>query len=307
MESKTSAKDFFLHLGAMAGLYAVVISFLNLLFSIINKAFPEIPQYGYYFGGMSSDISLPVATLIILFPIFIILSWINHRSYEKNPEKKHLSVRKWLTYITLFIAGIILAADLVTILYKFLDGQDLTGAFLLKALAVLVVTGLVFGFYIQDIRDRVSKKQEKIWIVVTTLLILIAIILGFSVIGSPRTQRLIRYDEQKVRDLQAVQWRVINEWQVSGTVPQTHAAGIDTQTDIPYTYRKTGPMSFELCAVFNTESHAQNGTDMYYYEGSIASPAMLAGQKNEVWTHPAGEYCFSRTIDPILYPTQIRG
>jgi len=35
MENKTSAKDFFLHLGAIVALYAVVISFLNLTFKII--------------------------------------------------------------------------------------------------------------------------------------------------------------------------------------------------------------------------------------------------------------------------------
>ena len=44
MENKASAKDFFLHLGVIATLYAIVISFLNLLFRIINKAFPEVAK-----------------------------------------------------------------------------------------------------------------------------------------------------------------------------------------------------------------------------------------------------------------------
>lgn len=304
---KTNAKDFFMHLGAIVGLYVVVGSFLNLLFSIINKAYPQIPDYGYYYGSMSSDISLPVATLIIVFPIFIILSWFNHRSYESAPEKKELGIRKWLTYVTLFVAGIVLAGDLVTVLYKFLSGQDFTLAFFLKAISVLVVAGLVFGFYLQDIRDRISKKQEKIWVVVTGLIILIAIILGFSVIGSPKTQRLVRYDEQKIRDLQAIQWQVINNWQVSAVVPVTLEAGIDTQTNTPYTYRKTGEMSFELCALFNTASYINSKGEMYDYEVIASAPYLPVVSKNENWTHPAGPHCFSRTIDPIMYPTQVKG
>jgi len=137
MDNKTSAKDFFLHLGAIVGLYTVAVSFINLLFKIINKAFPEVGANIYVWGG-GSEISLPIATLIVFFPIFVILSRLVHKIYIENPAKKDLAIRKWLTYITLFVAGIALAGDLVTVLYKFLDGQDLTAAFMLKALAVLL-------------------------------------------------------------------------------------------------------------------------------------------------------------------------
>jgi hypothetical protein len=70
MESKVSAKDFFIHLGAMAALYTTAIAFINLLFSVINRLYPEIG--GYY----SPQISFPIATLIIIFPLFILLSWL---------------------------------------------------------------------------------------------------------------------------------------------------------------------------------------------------------------------------------------
>src|SRR3989344_1993039 len=98
---RASAKDFFLHLGSIVALYVVVGNFINLLFKIINQSFPEVVSYSYYFGG-GSQISLSVATLIIVFPIFVLLSWTTHQTYEQSPEKKSLSVRKWLTYITLF-------------------------------------------------------------------------------------------------------------------------------------------------------------------------------------------------------------
>jgi len=301
MESKTSAKDFFLHLGAIVALYTVVISFLNLVFKIINKAFPEVANYNYYFSG-GSEISMPVATLIIVFPIFVLLSWLVYKTYVSDPTKKSLAVRKWLTYITLFVAGIILVGDLVTVLYKFLDGQDLTAAFLLKALAVLVVAGFVFGFYLQDIRDRVSSKQRKVWAIVAGVVVLLAIILGFKVLGSPANQRMLREDNQKVMDLQSMQWEVINSWQQAGTLPETFSSmeitnpfkGAEEIAEL-YEYKKTGPINYELCATFNKESMMQNRGGMMTY------PTKGIPQ-SESWDHGAGHHCFARTIDTISYP-----
>lgn len=100
--NKTTPKDFFLHLGMIVALYVVVGNFINLAFKVINKAFPEV-DYAYF---SSSDISLPVATLIIIFPIFTLISWLIYKTYRQIPEKKNLWVRRWLTYVTLFFAGV---------------------------------------------------------------------------------------------------------------------------------------------------------------------------------------------------------
>ncbi len=150
--SKTSAKDFFLNLGAIVALYTMVVALLNLLFRVINVAFPQtLNTYGY-FGSQS--ISFPVATLIIVFPIFVLLMWLLEKGYVAEPEKRHLAVKRWLSYITLFVAGIILSGDLVTVLYYFIDGQELTGGFLVKVLSVFVVTLMVFMYYISDIKEK---------------------------------------------------------------------------------------------------------------------------------------------------------
>ncbi len=301
---KTSAKDFFLHLGAIIALYTVFISFLNLIFKIINKAFPEIQNYRYYWGS-GSEISMPVATLIIVFPIFIILSWLVYKTYTQNPAKKELNIRKWLIYITLFIAGIILTGDLITILYKFLDGQNLTTVFLLKALIVLLVTGGIFGFYLQDIRNKISSKGKKMWAIVVAVVILISIILGFSVLGSPRSQRLLRYDNQKISNLQMMQRQVINNWQIYGLLPETLLNyPIDPQTKKPYEYRKTGEMTFEVCAKFNQKNMMQ--------EKGIEKMQRNPYLKNEIitqnnnWDHKTGYYCFERKIDSNTYPIRLR-
>lgn len=299
--SKTTAKDFFLHLGAMVALYWSVGVLLNLLYAIINSAFP---QTTYYYGSASS-ISFPVASLIVVFPVYLLLVWLNQKSYSLDSLKKEIWVRRWGSYITLFLAGCILVGSLVSVVYLFLDGQELTTAFLLKSLSWFVVGGLVFGYYIQDIREKIDGPKRKIWLIVAVLVVLVSIILGFLVTGSPRSRTLMRYDEQKVSDLQNIQNQVVSYWQSKKALPESlndlrdpisnFYIPTDPQSQGEYVYRKTGTMSFELCADFNLASDPQDksraSNAMYY-------PEMV----NENWTHGKGQGCFQRTIDPDRYP-----
>src|SRR3989344_1729942 len=195
---KITAKDFFLHIAVVALLYAGTIALLNILFRVINVVFPQVNQYNYY---GSSSISLPVATLIVVFPLFLFLANVLRKGYVNEPSLKEYPVRKWLIYITLFIAGIVLAGDLVVLIYYFLDGQELTAAFLLKILSVLVVTGAIFGYYMDDLKDRLTGSRRNVWRVVAAALVVGSIVAGFSVLGTPARQRMLRYDSQKGSDL----------------------------------------------------------------------------------------------------------
>src|SRR3989344_3583174 len=188
---KTSPKDFFLHLGVIATLYTIAISFINLAWRIIDNVFPAGNFY-YDFSGRS--ISGPVATLIVVFPIFIILSWFLNKEYKNSPEKRNLWVRKWLVYITLFVAGIVIIVDLIVILIQFLGGNLITTGFILKAFSVLAVALAIFGYYITDLREKMTPKVSKMSAWISGLIVLGLIITGFSIMGSPRTQRLLNYD-----------------------------------------------------------------------------------------------------------------
>ncbi len=303
VESKLTPKDFFLHLGMMVGFYAVVIALLNLLFRVINVAWPQVTQYDYQ---PSSSISLQVAILVIVFPLFVILSILVGRSYLAEPEKRQLWVRRWLLVLTLFVAGIALAVDLITLIYYFLDGQELTMAFILKALAVLVVAGAVFGYMLQDLRDRL-KMGGRVWVIVAALVLIASIVAGFSVIGSPRTQRLRRYDDQKISDLQNIQWQVINYWQQKGRLAKDLKELSDPLTDqvIPkdpqtgknYVYKLGEGKAFELCANFSLESQKFSTT-----KENFARPYYVGNPMSENWQHAAGQVCFQRVIDPERYP-----
>src|ERR1035437_6992036 len=246
---------------------------------------------------------MPVATLIIFFPIFILLMWLLEKSYIAEPEKKHLSVRRWLTYITLFIAGLTLAGDLVTVLYYFIDGQELTTGFLLKVLAVLVVILGVFIYYISDIREKLTPKSRKTWVALSVVFILACITWGFLILGSPHTQQLMKYDQQKVSDLQNISNEVQNYYQLKNSLPNTladlsapnyYVVQNDGQTGKLYEYNKTGNLTYEVCAEFNKTSNEKSSYPTIQIQ--------MYPNNGGTWAHPIGRYCFPQTITPSNYP-----
>lgn len=310
MNKKITARDFFLHLGAIGAFYASIIALILLLFRVINVAFPPVARGMMYYG--SSSISLQVATLIVAFPIFLTLAWLLQRTYTDQPELRDAPLRRWLAYITLFIAGIIVAGDLVTVIYMYLDGQDLTFGFLLKVLALLVIAGGVFTYYLREIRNIITPKERKVWRIASAAFVLSSIILGFVVVGSPATQRAIRHDQSRLSDMQSIQWQVVHYWQQKGELPSTlneitdpisgFNLPVDPEVGESYEYTRTGNLSFELCATFNRESPGVGSP-------SIARDMMYRGpdmEKNENWNHSAGRHCFDRTIDPEFYPVRPR-
>jgi uncharacterized membrane protein len=151
---KTSPKDFFIHLLAIAALYASAIAFLVLIFQYINHFFPDKLELDYYSrSSIFNAIRWSIATLIIVFPVCIITNWFLNKDYLKNPEKLNLRIRKWLIYFTLFIAAVIIIGDFVALIYNFLGGE-LTSRFLLKVLTVFFVAASIFGYYFWDIKKH---------------------------------------------------------------------------------------------------------------------------------------------------------
>ena len=302
-QTKTSAKDFFLNLGVIVSVYMLVGNLLALLFTIINKAYPKVSGYNY-FGSFS--ISWPVATLIIVFPVLVILTLILEKGYLVEPERRYLGIKRWLTYITLFISGVVLAVDLIMVLYYFIDGQEMTTGFILKVITVLVVFLGVFSYFLAEIREKLDSGKRKMWFIGGLIVVLASIVLGFSVLGSPRTQRLYKYDEQKVSELFSLSYRVESYYMSKGVLPSSmddlksydsysDSMYNDSQTGKPYEYIKTGDVSYSLCADFNKESRNQGAGDYYSY-----------GYTN--WDHNAGRDCLEKTVNPNSYqkPVLIR-
>jgi len=307
---KMTPRDFFLYLGAMAALYVSTVSFLTLLFQYANVLFPDPLESIYYHDPYSSSIRFAVASLFVIFPAYIFLTRLLNKDIRKHSEKRDLWIRKWLIYITLFVASISILVDLVILINTFLGGE-LTARFVAKVISVFIVVGAGFLYYFYDLRGRweTDTSMSKIVGVVVATLVFATVFSGFFLIGSPQTQRLIRFDQQKINDLQNIQGQVVYYWQVKQVLPGSLSdledpiygfiVPADAQGGNAYGYRITGTRSFELCAMFNKESI---GTES---RGSVpAWPVAIEKMPGitDNWQHGTGETCFSRSIDPDLYP-----
>ena len=178
--------------------------------------------------------------------------------------------------------------------------------FFLKVLVVLLVAGGVFLHFLADLRGYWNKRPDRAKMVgiAAGVLVLLSIISGFFIMGTPGQVRLARFDSQKVSDLQNVQWQIVNYWQQKETLPQDISdiedplggwtLPVDPQgPPFAYQYKKTGAMSFQLCATFNLASDEKS---------SEAMPVRPYGTVDGTWKHEAGEVCFDRSIDPERYP-----
>ena len=212
---KTAPKDFFVFIGSMIALYASAVSLLNLLFEIINASFPDALNFSY--DRFSSGMRWSIASLLIVFPIYIFLSWFINKDLTDNPLKKNLGIRKWLTYLTLFVAGVTIITDLIMLINTFLGGE-ITARFAFKILAVLIVAGAAFTYYLYDLRRDVGQKSSKMKMLVWAVSfgVLASIVGGFFIMGSPLTLRMKRFDERRVNDLQNIQYQIVNYYQRKG-------------------------------------------------------------------------------------------
>lgn len=150
-EPYLSAREAFLYLVLFLTLYITAVSFGSVLFAFIERAIPDVLQGTYANIGTLSTIRTSTAALIITFPIFVVLSRVLEKGLERDPQKRGSKVRKWLTYLTLFIAAVSIIIDLIVLVGSLLSGE-LTTRFLLKVGVVLLIAGTAFGYYLWDLR-----------------------------------------------------------------------------------------------------------------------------------------------------------
>jgi len=303
---KTTPKDFFLHLGAIVALYISVVSIITLLLAIIDQLYPKPFEYvDPYAGG----VSVALAMIFIASPLYFLFMRFIISGENEQPEKRELSVRKWLTFITLFVAGLAMAIDLIVLLQKFFAGEEITLAFVLKVVAIILVLATVFGYYLYDARSNpaVVALFRPRFTYGAGAFIIFSIVLGFWVMGSPYTQKEKRFDAERVAHLQTIQYQIISYWQAKQKLPITledikdpisgFVLPVDPSDKSQYEYVAKDKFSFQLCATFKMET-----PDGAALEGYSGPNYPYKNGMNENWKHSAGKVCFERTIDPELYP-----
>jgi hypothetical protein len=325
--ARLSPKFFFFSLGVLATLIASVSSFLVLFFETLNQKFPDalnaVYQYGYPSYNYDS-IRGAIATLIIVFPVYLVLSYFWRKTSQGELLSWDITIRKWMIYLILFVAAVVIIVDLVTLVRYFVSGE-ITVRFIFKILGTLVVAKLIGWYYIFEMNPKVGFNipLPKVLAAVSSLFVLGLIIWSFTLIGSPKMQRALRFDERRIQDLQSIQWQVINYWQQKEKLPEklsdladpisSYVIPVDPEINAGkvYEYTPKEKLSFELCATFSEAmpkgwvEYGTGGVSPMPFGGrdvAVSSYPYPGGGVNESWDHQAGRTCFTRTIDPDLYP-----
>lgn len=296
-----SAREAFLYLVLFATLYITAFNLGLVLFSCLDRWLPDAMAKEYARRAAVEGIRGGIAGLVIAFPIFLFVSTLIGRAVAREPEARGSGVRKWLTYITLFVTALVIIGDLTFLVQRLLSGE-LPARVAWKALVVLAIAGTVFGHYLADLRGeerggaaRRRRAAGLAWVAVVA--IVAAVVAGLVTTGSPRQARRRALDAERVSDLTGI-WGQLKKERSSGAplpatlqelaaLPGAPDAEVftDPETREFYGYRVVDSVTVELCATFATE-------DSVLGEGG--SPVF--------WRHPAGRHCFALPVRPRRGP-----
>lgn len=260
-----NARDAFFYLLAFVTLGIWAVALVWLADALIDRAFPSaldsVYQDTQYFR---ESIAGQLASLIIAFPIYLFVSSRIVREMRLRPESLESSVRKWLTYIALVVAAITLVGDGVWFLREFLVG-DLTTRFVFKALALFVISGSIFWYYLTTMRQDGDHAMDRPFAVASIVAVLGCIAWGFSGIGSPYYERALSFDLRRENDLMSIEGDNREQYTRDGAISHTTNQK-DPETGKPYEYRITGKSTYAVCANFATNRPATSDSDWTHHK-----------------------------------------
>ncbi len=139
-----SARDLFLYLLSFVSLSVWAQALGQVGFIAIDRFFDDPLERSRV---ISYTLASSLARLIIVYPVYVLLMRLLLADLAANPTKYQSGLRKWLTYLALFIAALIAIGNLIVFLTEFLRGS-LTFVFTLKFAVVLAISGGTLWYYL---------------------------------------------------------------------------------------------------------------------------------------------------------------
>ena len=310
--SSGGAREAFQYLMSFSALYVSVVNVILILFHFLDDWFPDPAQetsYSYWGSYRENSIRWSLAMLIVAIPLFYGFAYWIGRDIWRVPDRSKSPIRRWLTYLTLFVAAITMMVDVAALIFGLLQG-DMTTQFLLKALTILGLSALAFCYYFLSLqpfepeRLKFVRKLDWSFAAIAAAIFGLSLTLGFVMVESPFAARLRRFDERRVSDLQAIvnaieRMAVEREFygghrtaRLKRPLPQSldqlnewlradfsrEVALFDPQTAKPYEYRVKSETTYELCAEFSLSV--------------VTGEASWSYGSSREWNHPPGRHCF---------------
>jgi len=310
---KSSTVDIVINFFSFILLSIAATALGTLYFAIITKRFPDplAAMNGAGEWAVTSSIHYAIASLLIAFPLYFAAMRIWFRKFREDEGRTESALTRWLTYLVLLVTSVTIVGDLITVLFKLLQGE-VTTRFLLKALTILVIAGIIFGFYTLE-RRKIQYRREIPrttfrqlgWVVAA--IVTLGLVLGFLAAGSPETARMRAFDMQREADLGRLAGCIEDYAQDLGQLPASldilrttgryaHCASSmqDPETKQRYAHRVVTPSrtqgparigEFELCANFSLAS------------AGYGSAAGTDDGRATIWdAHGSGRNCDTVTV-----------
>lgn len=151
-----SARDAFYYLLNFITLAFWTTALGQIFYTLIARWLPDAASNGYTVQSLRDTIAWQTATLVVAFPLFAYVHSLIGKELRARPDLYDSGIRKWLTYIALVIAALIVLSDAIWFIEALLRGE-LTMRFLLDSLVLAVLGGGVFAYYLSTIDPPVTR------------------------------------------------------------------------------------------------------------------------------------------------------
>lgn len=149
--SHAAARNFFMYILMFVTLYITAVSAGGAIRQIINL-FVADPLFDYFDPFFAKEALRGfISALIVAGPIYLFMANKLTKEAAKDKSLANSAIRRWLTYLTLLVASIVVIITLIMLVHNLLSGET-TMRFFLNMLNVLGISGLVFGYYLWDLK-----------------------------------------------------------------------------------------------------------------------------------------------------------
>jgi hypothetical protein len=141
------AREGFLYLINFITLGFWTVALGQIWYRLIARWLPDALDSTYFSQNLRSELSWQIATIVTALPIFALIHALIRKELRRRPEMYESGVRKWLTYLALVIAALVVLTDGVWFTNAFLQGE-LSTRFILDSIVLLLLGGGVFTYYL---------------------------------------------------------------------------------------------------------------------------------------------------------------
>jgi len=301
---KQNAKFAFFYLLSLVALVFTALATGMVIFQIINKGI--VDELTLVPGGFSQEaLKFAISAIIIAAPIYFVMMWLINKNILSGKLDRESGARKWLTYFILLISAVVMIGWLIGTMNSFLNGE-LTFKFILKSLTAILISALIFSYYLYDIRRKEVDKNNNIirtYYYGAMAIVLVALIASFFFIDSPLKVRLQKYDQGIINKFSQIDSAINAYYGENGKLPINLDALLEGSPSIAYSliesditdpatnqkfeFKVVSEDTYELCTNFKTENKSRANDISQYVDTR--------------WLHDAGYQCLKQRISVLDY------